>query len=81
MVERGRLSVDEERDPGLFELLAHEYAVESHAEYEHYGFPYPGTVRDQPHIWRLAVDCARSAWLAGREEASSDRAREMDRQE
>jgi len=64
--------VDEAMDPTIFDLLAHNYAVRSHNDYEHYGFPYPGTVLDQPVVWKLAVDCVREAFDEGRAQASAE---------
>ena len=51
-------------NPTLFELEAYIYAVEAHNDHERYGLPYEGGVRDQPWIWKLAVDCVISAQTA-----------------
>lgn len=68
-------TVGERMEPTLFDLRAYNYAVSAFNEYEHYGFPYPGTIRDQPMIWRLAVDCVREGHGAGRAQASSEEAK------
>jgi hypothetical protein len=58
---------------GLTEFLALSYyhAGRWAAEYDEHGLPYPGTVRDQPQIWRMAVDCVRDARAIGRETAQA----------
>jgi hypothetical protein len=52
--------------PTGFELWAYVHAGEWAAEHSRYGFPYPGTIRDQPVVWRLAVDCHADATTEGR---------------
>lgn len=64
--------VDETWEPTIFELLCYVEAVEAWAEYARYGMPFGGTIRGQPHRWRLAMDCIQGAQDAARQAASAD---------
>ncbi len=58
-------------------LAAYAYAVRAHREYERFGFPEPGTVRDQPMVWKLAVLAVGEASAEGQAQARKE-AREDD---
>lgn len=58
--------------PTLYMLNALEYAIRAFHSFEAYGLPREGTVKDQPVIWRLAVDCIRTATTEGLAEASAE---------
>lgn len=82
----GEEDADAAFDPDEFELLAYVYAVESARDHERYGRPYEGTVRDQPALWKHAVDCYEDATGQGRARAEHDaeadrRARERNKQD
>jgi len=57
--------VDGAYRPSAFEVEANLYAVQSHRDHERYGLPYPGALLDQPHLWKLAVDCVAEAQAHG----------------
>jgi hypothetical protein len=59
-------------DPTMLEMWAYLNARRWHEEFERYGFPYPGTVRDQPYVWRLAVDCHKDATAEAQVAADHD---------
>lgn len=56
-------------EPTSFELEAYVYAIESYRDHERYGLPYLGGSKDQPYVWKLAVDCVTDAVNVVRSEA------------
>lgn len=64
--------VDEEWEPTVFELLTYVEAVEAWQEYARYGMPFAGTIRDQGHCWRLAMDGVQGAQDTARQIASDE---------
>ncbi|CAN5197778.1 hypothetical protein BH24ACT19_BH24ACT19_11030 [soil metagenome] len=64
--------VDEEMEPTIFELEAYVYAIESYPDHERYGLPYPGSSKDQPYVWKLALDCVTDAINAARTQAHAE---------
>lgn len=64
--------VDEEWEPTVFDLLVYVEAVEAWQEYSRYGMPFAGTIRDQAHRLRLALDCIQGAQDVARQMASAD---------
>lgn len=60
--------------PTPLDAWAYVYALRSYRDHEHYGFPYPGTIRDQPYLWKLAVDCVRDAINEARAQAAAEAA-------
>lgn len=67
-------------EPTETDLLAYVYAVRSFRDYEHYGFPYPGTILDQPYLWKLAVSCVRDAINEARAQAAAEAADKVRRE-
>ena len=65
-------------EPTDFDIEAYIYALESYRDYEPYGhLPYEGALRDQPWVWKLAVDVVKSAIDAARAQARAE-ARQKD---
>lgn len=56
-------------DPTVYEMLALEYAIESHNDFERYGLPHEGGLKDQPAVWKMATDCVKDALAAGTAQA------------
>lgn len=61
--------------PTARDMWAYVDAVKAYREYEYFGLPYPGTIRDQPAIWRLAVECVRDGANEARAQASAEAAK------
>ena len=66
--------VNEVTEPTEFEVLAYVDAVDAFndwAGFEH-KFPYEGALLDQPHLWKLAIDCITGAQREAHARASWD---------
>ncbi len=64
-------------NPTLFDLQAYIYALEAFRDHGRYGLPYEGGSRDQPYMWKLALDCVEDAIGAARSQARAEARQEQ----